>query len=336
MFITKLPTVAAMRRSADDGDSLTGISASQFYGALAAGGVVLILLMRHAGLSVDPRAPADLPYYGAVAVAVLLRLGAARLGGRAARALGDGAEFYMLFTATALMGAVASYPIAALTHGYADGSLQRIDVTLRFDWLGWYRVVAEHRSLQWLGVAAYESIYLTPAVLLGWYAVRGERGNAYRFLACFWLTAVATLATFALMPAVGPLSHLWHGAIPYMPVSELWQPDLIPALRNHTVRVVDLGQLRGIVSAPSFHAAAATLYIAAAWRTGTLRWPLLWLNMTMLLATPVEGTHYLTDMLIGAAVALAALAAVRALAERTGADATGRAAPPPAWVLTGR
>jgi len=33
----------------------------------------------------------------------------------------------------------------------------------------------------------------------------------------------------------------------------------------------------------------------------------------MLLATPVEGTHYLTDMILGVAVAVAAMALVDAL-----------------------
>lgn len=292
-----------------------GITAAHLYGAFAAGGVMTCLLLHRAGLAIDPAARSNLPYYAAGLLALLLRCGPIRRW-RYGRALGDGAEYYALFTAMALTGAVASYPIAALTHGYADAALERIDVALRFDWLAWYRTVAAHRPLQLLGIAAYESIYLTPAVLLGWYAAHGERDRAYGFLATFWLAAAMTLSLFGLMPAVGPLSHLWHGPLPYMPVSELWQPDLIPALRAHAVGIVDLGQLRGIVSAPSFHAAAGTLYIAAAWRTPALRWPLLWLNAAMLIATPVEGTHYLADMAIGAVVALVAIGAVRSFEGR--------------------
>ena len=56
---------------------------------------------------------------------------------------------------------------------------------------------------------------------------------------------------------------------------------------------------------------SAVLYIIAAWPIRRLRWPLLALNIAMLLATPVEGTHYLTDMIVGAMVAVAASIAVR-------------------------
>ncbi|WP_447406232.1 phosphatase PAP2 family protein, partial [Clostridium perfringens] len=67
---------------------------------------------------------------------------------------------------------------------------------------------------------------------------------------------------------------------------------------------------RGLVSAPSFHTASAVLYIATGWPLARLRWPVLTLSGAMLLATPVEGTHYLADMLIGAAVAGVALSLV--------------------------
>jgi len=88
-----------------------------------------------------------------------------------------------------------------------------------------------------------------------------------------------------------------------MPESGLWEAQLIPSLRQHLVHVVDLSTLRGLVSVPSFHAATAVLYMAAGRPPGRLRWPVIEVNTLMLLATPVEGTHYLTDMLAGAVVA---------------------------------
>ena len=90
----------------------------------------------------------------------------------------------------------------------------RVDAALRFDWLAWYRLVAEHRALQLLGVAAYQSIYLTPAALLAWFAATGRRRDAHHFLAAFWLAAILTLALFHWMPAIGPFALLWKGPIP--------------------------------------------------------------------------------------------------------------------------
>lgn len=277
--------------------------------------VAVWLLLDQTDLHIDPWRADNLPFYVAGMAALVLRIG---WGGRsrrrpvsaAARTAAEFSEYAALFTLVSLMGAAASYPVAALTHGYADAALQDIDELLGFDWLACYRLVASHPVLQVLGTIAYRSIYVTPAMILWSAARRGDRQQAYRFLVGFWLAAVITLVLFSLMPAVGPFSYLWHQPVDYMPESELWQQGLIPALRERSVHLVDLGHLRGIVSAPSFHTAAAVLYIAAAWPIRALRWPVLALNLAMLLSTPVEGTHYLIDMVLGAGVAVMALLVV--------------------------
>lgn len=284
-----------------------GFSNAQLWGALGASVAVCALLLWAAGLRVDPLRAGNLPYFVALGLLFSVRPALTRLGVRWAHPAADYAEYVALFTAMALIGAVSSYPIAALSHGWADPWLQRIDEALHFDWLAWYRLAVEHRSLQLLGIAVYQSIYVTPAALLAAFAIRGQRREAHRFLAGFWLAAILTLALYFFMPAVGPLSYLWKGPIPYMPSSAIWQETLIPPLRARQLHLVNLNELRGLVSAPSFHTASGVLYIATAWRCANLRWPLICLSGAMLLSVPVEGTHYFSDMLIGAAVALVAL-----------------------------
>jgi len=291
--------------------------------AMAASLAGLYALMHFAELRIDPWRASNLPFCAAAVLALVLRFGLPRTGWRHAAPLARFSEYAALFMLISLMGATASYPVSGLTHGYADAKLHRIDLALGFEWVAWYKCVAAHPALQVLGTAVYRSIYVTPAILLGVAAWTGRHDRAYHFLATFWLAAFITLCLFSLMPAVGPFSYLWHGPITYMPESELWQPGLIPALRAHSVHVVDLGQLRGLVSAPSFHTAAAVLYIVAAWRVPSLRWPLLTLNALMLLSTPVEGTHYLSDMILGAIVAVTALVLVRLY--RSWLRETGRA-----------
>lgn len=222
------------------------------YGWWVGGGMIISLailtvMMHVAGLSIDPYDVDNIPFYISGVVLLGLRFGLRNGPWRHARAVADCAEYYGVFTLLALMGAVASYPVAALTHGFHDAALQRIDALLHFDWLAWYRLVAATPILQSLGLAAYRSIYLTPATLFATFALTGDRVAAHRFLATFWLTAVGTLILYAFMPAIGPFSYLWHQPIAYMPESEQWQHGLIPALRDHSVRVVDLGHLRGIV-----------------------------------------------------------------------------------------
>jgi membrane-associated phospholipid phosphatase len=277
---------------------------------LALSFVALALLMHHAGLTVDVWSASNLPFALAAVAAVALHVAARHHPAPWLVLLARIIAYYVVLMVIVLIGAVATYPLAALSHGFSDAALQRADRLLGFDWVGLYRTVAAHRSLQLLGTAAYRSIYVTPALILAWFAWDGRSEEAYRFFATFWLAALLTLVLYPLMPAVGPLSYLWHAPFPYMPESEVWQQGLIPALRAGQDTVVDLGKLRGIVSAPSFHTASAFVYIAAGWQIRRLRWLFVAVNVAMLLSTPIEGTHYLSDMILGMLVALVAIAVV--------------------------
>jgi hypothetical protein len=273
-------------------------------------------LLMDTGITIDPSAPRTLVYLSIFAVALGLRFALRIPRSPGQRVVRDIAETFGLFTAVSLTGAVATYPIAAETQGTIDPLLQQIDAALRFDWLAWYRIVADHRSLQIIGSAAYQSIYISPAVILGYCAWADKRAAARGLIASFWVSAVLALALFRCWPAYGPFATLWHGPAPYMTESGLYESQLVPLLRAHLMREVDLASLRGLVEAPSFHTASAVLYIAAAWPFARIRWPIVLVNVVMLLATPVEGTHYLADMLAGAAVAVFGLVVVAAVRRR--------------------
>ena len=182
----------------------------------------------------------------------------------------------------------------------------QLDHDLWFNWLDWYRLWLGHPWLLECGRIAYFSIYASPAIIVSHFAVTQQKMAARIFITTFWLAVVTTLLLFIFMPGAGPLAYLWHGAIPYMPTSALFQSQLIPLIRNHSVHTIDLGALRGLVCAPSFHTTCAVLYIITARKTGLLRWPLTLTNTAMLLSIPIEGTHYLIDMVGGAIVALTA------------------------------
>lgn len=274
------------------------------------------LLLLHSGLTVDARG--SMVVLVSIGGLVLMRWlysvdRAPRVRHRIAR---DFAEYAGLASAVALFGAIASYPDAAGSSGFVDDRLQSIDAFLGFDWLAWYRVVVAHPVLQLSGRIAYAAVFVTPLVLLAHDAYHGRKAEARLFVSAFWLAAVLTLLLFHFMPAAGPLAYLWHGPIPYMPTSALYQAHLIPSLRNHSLHRINLVELRGLVCVPSFHAACAVLYTLAVWPIARLRWPLTAVNAAMLLATPVEGTHYLADMIAGAAVALLAWTMMQTVTRR--------------------
>lgn len=238
----------------------------------------------------------------------------------------DLTESVSLFAAISLLGAIASYPLASGDHAFVDPALEHIDLSLHFHWIRWYEFVATHAWLQPVERLAYLSIFLTPALLFVYFAWSGRRAESRLFIATFGVAALITLALFPLLPAAGPFATLWHGARPYVPLSALYQEQVILALRHHSIHAVDLGALHGLVCAPSFHAASALLYMGTAWRIPPLRWPICALNVAMLLATPVEGTHYLTDILCGIIVACLALAVTPVLVQSTHARSTFRRA----------
>jgi hypothetical protein len=274
------------------------------------------LLMWSAGLTLDPRAPANGALLFAAALASLIRYIYRAPKSRAQRIARDAAEYLGMFTVVVVLGALASYPMAVGTTGYVDATLQQIDRFFRFNWVGWYDFTAAHKSLQLLGSLAYASIYLTPVILLSYFAQADRKAEARVFIASFWGAAILTLMLFMAFPAQGPLAFLIHGSIPYMPTSALYQSELIPLLRDGTFHQVSLGVLRGLVCAPSFHTTSAVLFMLAAWPIRSLRWPLIALNCAMLLSIPVEGTHYLADMIGGALVALVANALFKFLTRR--------------------
>ncbi len=279
--------------------------------AIAASLLVVLALMTRAQLELDSHNLID-RLFAVIAVAgIIARIALRRPRARAHRVARDAIDHIGLFALICLVGALASYPVAASTRGFEDFALERTDRLLRFNWISWYDFVAAHPWLQFAESVAYQSIFVSPAILLGYFAYSGRRGEARLFIASFWLAAVVTLLLFTLTPAQGPLAYLWHGRIPYMPQSALYQAQVIPLLRHHEVHTVAVTSIHGLVCAPSFHTVSAVLYIIAAWPIRRLRWPLLALNVAMLLATPVEGTHYLTDMIAGALVAIAASIAVR-------------------------
>jgi hypothetical protein len=281
--------------------------------ALALSWLVLALLLWAARLEVAPTGPAAMAACLSLLATSLTALVLRNPRDRAQRVARDAAEYFGVFVAVALFGVLGSYAVAAQTLGYDDRYLSLLDRSLGFDWDAWYRFVARHQMLQVIERAAYQSIYVSPVALLAYYAASGRKHEARTFIASVWLAAVLTLLLFVLMPAKGPLAASWHGPIPYMPASALYQAQLIPQLRSHGLGEIHLEALQGVVCAPSFHAASAVLYSIAAWRAALLRWPLIAINGLMLLATPVEGTHYLVDILAGVMVAVVAAIAVRAL-----------------------
>ncbi len=287
------------------------IPGSVLAGIVAGSALLVAAMMLHCRLTIDT---GNAAFWALVTITSLLaatRFGLRQTTTPFGMAIKHFAEYSMLFVMISLLGVVSTYPLSALSRGFSDAAFIRLDGLMMFHWVSWYAFVVQNPVLRVGGEIAYSTIYLSPLILLGYMARHGHKAAARRFLTTFWLGAVITLLLFPLFPGKGPLVESWTGPIPYMPTSALYQSEIIPALRTHLFTQIDMGSLRGLVCAPSFHTVSGALYINAAWQFARLRLPLLAINVAMLLATPVEGNHYLTDMVLGLVVALIATLLVR-------------------------
>jgi membrane-associated phospholipid phosphatase len=124
------------------------------------------------------------------------------------------------------------------------------------------------------------------------------------------------------------------GAWPYYGLTAADSPHVTPAvstswpvfygLRDGSFRMLVATGSEGIISFPSLHAALAVILVIALWPIPILGWATLTLNALMLAATPIEGSHYLSDVLAGIAVAIVSFAAARRIAASIGQRAAQR------------
>lgn len=244
----------------------------------------------------------------------LAMLAAAALWGRrSGRArLAVGAEAFLQMTLFTIIGVVFAYALAARAGRLWDARFAAADRWLGFDWPAVFRAADQAPVALWIGGFAYHSLTLQMIVAIVALSACGQAERLARTVAAAILAGFVTIALSGAMPAMGNVfdptqyRHLWP--------SIAWlEQDLIAGLRNGSRRILDLTQLMGIVSFPSYH---ATLPVLLAWAQRDirgLRWTApVWAGVTIL-ATPLFGGHYGVDVIAGLALAPPALLVVRRL-----------------------
>jgi hypothetical protein len=123
----------------------------------------------------------------------------------------------------------------------------------------------------------------------------------------------------ALVPAIGVFQQIGVDPAQFAnidPRAYLAQQRDLGPVRDGLLRELDLLNLAGIVTFPSFHACSAVLYAWALWPVWWARPVGIIANGAMLASTPVDGGHYFIDLIAGIAVAIVAIAVARAVGRR--------------------
>ena len=233
-----------------------------------------------------------------VETAAIALLGAiALVYGRTGRSasLASGAEACAQLIAIGVLLEVISYLVTRAGGPLRDGLLLRADALLGFDWDGWTARIQSMPRVAEILASAYGSILPQLAASTLYLGLRRRAGM---LLGMLNVSGVITVAISAFVPAIGHLPDAPH------------VPDFL-ALRGHTLAQLDLAHLQGLISFPSYHAAIAVIMALALWHDRLLRWPVMLLNMVMLVSTISDGGHYLVDVLAGVAIAVASAVLAR-------------------------
>ncbi len=235
-----------------------------------------------------------------------------------------GASAFLQMTLFTLLGVVLAYALAARAGPLWDEAFAAADHRLGLDWPTVFAAADKAPAALWLGGFAYHSLTLQMIVCI---VVLSAAGQAHRLTVAVTaaiLGGFATILISGVMPAMGNLFDpaAYHRLWP----SIAWmERDMIAGLRDGSYRTLDLTQLMGIVSFPSYH---ATLPVILAWAQRDARgWRRvvapLWAGVTIV-ATPVFGGHYGVDVLGGLAMAPPAIAAATLMVRGRRGTISGR------------
>lgn len=220
----------------------------------------------------------------------------------------------------------AQYLAVALRRPLIDNWLTGADAALGFDVAALATWTRAHPSISLLFSACYASLiaqFLMPLLIVG---LRDrDRARLWEYVFHFNFCLIVTIAALAIFPAECPYTYL--GFTPTIDQSRVIAH--IAALRAGTFHTIDFGNLDGLVSMPSFHAAGGIMVTWTFRRHRVLGPVLVVLNTGLIAATFMSGVHYFVDI-VGAFVLFAASVAAFRLVTRAPAAAPSEV-PTAAW-----
>jgi hypothetical protein len=225
------------------------------------------------------------------------------------RRVAQGAAATVLLLSLVQIVAPMQYGALALGRPFIDPWLDHADHWLGVDVAGLTAWTAQYGWLVAVLNVAYNSLVpqlLLPLVVL---PLTADWDRLWEYLWHLHVSLIGALACLALWPTVYVFTYrhfdpLVAPALVQHVMAQVW------ALHAGTFHTVVLQDMQGLISFPSFHAAAA---LAVTWSLrGQARWmwmPVALLNIGLVSATVFLGLHYVTD-LVGTGVLLAGSAVI--------------------------
>jgi len=191
-----------------------------------------------------------------------------------------------------------------------DTQLLAVDRALGWDFRFYLSLLNDRPWLLSIFALAYRFIGLPILIITFVMPLAGYYRRAGQFVTAFAIALLVTTCVSTLVPATGVYGTM--GILPsdfpnIIPQAYFDGMIKIPALRDGSLRELDLLHLDGVLTFPSFHAAAAVLYAWAFWPVRWFRPFNVLVNGAMICATPVGGGHYFIDVFAGVVLAIASI-----------------------------
>jgi membrane-associated phospholipid phosphatase len=206
---------------------------------------------------------------------------------------------------------ILNYFLLSVAGTRIDHALAHADQALGLNWPSLMLFVYGHPAASVVLKCVYETSLVQIALLLVCLGWSGRPRQIYGLCLTLGVAGIAAIAIWAVFPSFGAASvyHLppevWARlGVPADPAYE----NQIVALLHHDPGLIAPNQLKGLIAFPSFHTVMAVAVAWYAWNIRLLRWPLLVLNLLVIVSTPVEGGHHFVDVFAGLALAAASIA----------------------------
>jgi hypothetical protein len=219
----------------------------------------------------------------------------------------------IVFSAT-----VMSYAAATVGRPLIDRELLLADQLIGYDWKAYAEFVASHPLIARAMKFSYTFIFFVPLIVTMASIATNNVRALEKFILAGLLSLGLTVGIFALFPATTAWTHLQLSdaevaAFHHLPLSSQdWIGKLIQIRQGGAAAIQKLDG-NGLIAFPSFHCAATLLLVWSTWAIWWLRGPMMIISVALLIATPIFGGHYISDMIAGAVVMVISVGATERL-----------------------
>ena len=224
-------------------------------------------------------------------------------------------SFLIAFSAAAMF----SYLIATLNLPLIDKTLVHADALLGFHWPQYVSYGLAHSWINLPAAVIYQSTLFQIALAVVLLPVLGHADRSSELVLIVMMSAILCVVISGVLPSAGALAY-YHPNSAFFghnpPVVDLAYKQTFYDLRDGALKRLSLRDVHGLVAFPSYHVALCGAMVVAFRGMRRLFWPILILNTLVMLSTPIEGGHHLSDGLGGAALAFICAAIVIPLRAR--------------------